>query len=498
MHAAMTRSLLGVLAVATTQAAAADIDAQVFQFTARGCAPPAKGWVQTAFRARVLGRIGLVTALHGASGCKNYTSQRDDNRVFLDDLKMTYVDVARDVAFFTSAKLDADPSAPFGTQSFGSGDALWTIGYPQGTPSQLDYPLALYTQPRRRLDSLLRGKELELFQDRKSPDPAHEIIALRSILQAGMSGAPVFTQPGRRVVAVVNGGLRGGWTQINWAIPFSDIDWQPVGKVQQRLDDLVQRGATDLFATALEDGGFQQAHRAAATIVGSVRYAGRPLAATVPRADVVIDLMEIESRRNVGVEVSYDRDSGDFVIRGVPPGKYTPFVRAETGYPFFTESGGDYFGRISGMNEDIVVAPQDEGRSLRRDLEVIQVIHLRRPIDNQTMRTRIDAGPERLYTALHAPSAEVFEWEPVPGAVSYEATIHLMQPGQPQPLQTRTTTLAATTFRPGLAPTGGNSYYMFSVSAYGPARKLLGVFENYYLDGSGGWLEFTLAEPPAR
>ncbi|HEU0204550.1 MAG TPA: carboxypeptidase-like regulatory domain-containing protein [Burkholderiaceae bacterium] len=438
----------------------------------------------------------MVTALHGVAGCASYTAHRDDRNVYLDDLQLALVDVDRDVAFFTSAKLDADRSAPLSMGATPAGAVLKTVGYPQATPSQLSYPVELHENARRRLDLLLHGSLLLKFQQRRSPDPARDILAVRSILQAGLSGAPIFTVSGRRVVAVVNGGLQGGWPQINWAIPLDDIDWKTKDEARARLQEIEGQSPGDLFASAQDEGGAAPVPQGLATLSGHVLYNGRPLAATVPRADVVIDLMETDSRRIVPADVRYDRQTGDFVIRGIAPGKYTPFVRAETGYPFHIESGGDYFSRISGMNPDIVVAPHDD--SLRRDLEVIQVIHLTRPVDNQARRTYAQSGPEKLYPSFYAPSAELFVWDPVPGATSYEVTILLVQRRGDRPLDIKTFEVPGTSVRPGLSVTPPNTFYMFRISAYGPSRKLLGVYQNYYHDGSGGWFEFTVVPAPTR
>ena len=43
-------------------------------------------------------------------------------------------------------------------------------------------------------------------------------------------------------------------------------------------------------------------------------------------------------------------------------------------------------------------------------------IHLKRPVDNQVLRTNISDPPESFYQERRAPSADIFEWDKVPGA----------------------------------------------------------------------------------
>lgn len=228
-------------------------------------------------------------------------------------------------------------------------------------------------------------------------------------------------------------------------------------------------------------------------VTGTILFNGRPVSGFTP-AQAVIELMEMGSRQLAPVEQTYDSRTARFVLGNVPPGKYLAFVRVESGYPFDAESGGDYSSRISGLNPEIVVAPHST--DINQDLSVVQVIRLTKPVDNQNRRTSVSDPPETLYQTFYAPSAQLFEWEPVPGAAFYSVTF-LLQDRQGGPYLDRINErIAATRYSPALRVTSGGAFYSFSVEAFSAANQLIGHFQNYYKDGSGGWFTFRVLSRP--
>ena len=96
-----------------------------------------------------------------------------------------------------------------------------------------------------------------------------------------------------------------------------------------------------------------------ARISGKIYYNGNPIT-NYTKANAALDLVEIRSWKSIKPAFRYNSETAEYEINNVPPGKYAPFVRIESGWPFDKESGGDYHGRISGMNKDIVVAPHSK------------------------------------------------------------------------------------------------------------------------------------------
>ena len=228
----------------------------------------------------------------------------------------------------------------------------------------------------------------------------------------------------------------------------------------------------------------------AAKINGKIYYNNEPIT-KYSNAQAVIELMDVTSRNNVTVNTQYNNQTGEFTIGNVPPGKYSPFVLIESGYPFDTESGGDYFSRISGLNDDIVVT--SETKEVQANFKVMNVIHLTKPVDNQVQRTSAGDPPETLYKGNYGPSADNFEWDAVPGASYYQVYFLLADRNSNAKVENKSDRTIAPQYSPNLNITSPNNKYMFRVEAYSSANEHIGTFMNYYKNGSGGWFEFTIA-----
>jgi hypothetical protein len=400
--------------------------------------------------------------------------------------------MARDVAFLTSAsQLSQVASEPLTgiTPDLDESDML-VVGYPYGQYKQLSYPVEFHSNPREKLELILAAAPsiLDKFRQRRSPDPTEEVLVMRGLILPGHSGAPIVN-PQRRVVGVALGGLAGGLTQINWMVGFADIRWEDASELTAEIQALRAMDLTELFASPI-DPTAGTPEPSGVRISGRVIYNGEP-ATKYSRANAVIQLMDVEDRRDVPIDVHYDSQTGRFTLKNVPSGKYQPFVRLEAGYPFHRESGGDYFGRISGMNSPIVVAPHDE--SIDMDLKVVNVIHLTKPVDNQEQRTLTGDEPETLYRTFYYPSADRFEWDPVPGAVNYELWFALMDGNSGQRKDFKSHTVSSTAFSPRLEVTSGNDYYMFTMTALNSTNEKVGFYQQYYRNGTGGWFNFKVA-----
>ena len=227
-----------------------------------------------------------------------------------------------------------------------------------------------------------------------------------------------------------------------------------------------------------------------AVISGNIRYNGKSIT-NYSNAEAVIELIEVQSWQAITIDYNYDPQSGSFTISGVPPGEYTPCVRIESAFPFDAESGGDFTARISSLNPNIVVTSNAD--SINVDWAVVNHIHLTRPIDNQQRSKSVNDQPDNLYQDK-TPSALVFEWDPVPDAIAYRVTIMIKNDATGESDTIVSDTIDTTVYSTELNTTSGNDYYMFSVTAYSSSDELIGFFQYYYTNGSGGWYNFVITQ----
>ncbi len=498
-HKAITFSIAAFILVASGSLRAEVINRQVFRITLSNCGLKHQRFGQTGFYAEAKGTRGIVTALHGVAGCQGHQAavQEDGNRtdaIYIDDLTPMYVDRERDVVFLRSDKLESTQIPPLQASSLAAAlhQTLTVIGYPQGVMNQQDNHVTFHAIPRRKLRELLPPNIQQQFTQRRSPDPEREVLNLEGHIQPGHSGAPIL-DPQKHVIGVANGGLAGGFVENGWAIPWTEINWQEYR--QSAVNDLFQYELTSLFATPFDSGDGSVPAGNGAKIVGKIIF-NNAAASVYTKAYAVIRLIREDTLKEMPIDFQYDNQSGNFTISNVPSGKYKAYVRLEAGYPFFTESGGDFSGVWSGLNDDIAVAPHDE--VIKRNLNVRQVIHLIKPLNNQETRTSVYDDFEVLRQGIYAPSADVFAWDPVPGAAYYKVNILLMSGDKTQPVSTHTRIdikeyqVVTTEIRPQLRATGPSEYYSFSVNAFNAQNEAIGHYSHYYTNGSGGWFEFRI------
>ncbi len=469
------------------------IDPAVFRVMLNNCGPQGGGFVQTGFRAGWNGHEGIVTALHGVSGCDGYYATQGEI-IYLTDLKLAAVDVDRDVAFLSSRQIASVPGVPLHKAKYNIGkdqkDQLKVVGYPDGVLSQISNELRYHENPLRPLSNL-HSVVVNMCEKRKSPKCNTMVLLVAGEpLIPGDSGAPIFNQD-HQVIGIADGGLKGGLALVNWIIPYVDVHLISKNQAASMLNFLRHQDFTQLFAipSTLSQSKYPQKH--GAEVTGRILYGGyngSPIGtvAEYSKANAVIQLWdrESESPKEVPVDFAYDNRTGVYSIKNVPVGKFAINVRIESGYPFFRESGGDFVSYLSGLNEDLIIAPHDN--IISRDLKVVYSIHLKRPVDNQQTRTMTSDPPE-----IISRHENIFEWDPVPGASYYEVYLYLHDVG------TNSTNLLVnpyktklTRYQADLKATRANTYYMFRVAAYDSQGSLLGDFSNYYKNGFGGWFNF--------
>ncbi|MBW4891580.1 serine protease [Mucilaginibacter sp. HMF5004] len=164
----------------------------------------------------------IVTALHAVAGVSKITVYKDNNFV---DATIERVILKADLALLrlsTSLNLSplslerVDPNSELTYYVWGFPHGVYAI---QG--NKVDFALTRETTPT--LNSILNetSKQVKIdLTNQGYPLPDVQIIRIGSTLQPGQSGAPILTSQGK-VIGVADGGLYGGASLINWAMPAS-------------------------------------------------------------------------------------------------------------------------------------------------------------------------------------------------------------------------------------------------------------------------------------
>lgn len=200
---------------------------------------------QTGFRVR--GEKGIVTALHGVAGCKKIMATNRKGRKLSEPLTIKKIDTDSDMALLLSEELKSAKDEGLevaGNIASEYPKEVRIYGHPYGI-SNLTTTLALRDPPFTELRNLLPADILSNLKDRSSPNHRIKVLSIEGIILPGHSGAPIVNSQGQ-VVAVANGGLKGGFAGIAWAVPFQDIRWEGIGS-GDRLKALVRLNPDVLF-----------------------------------------------------------------------------------------------------------------------------------------------------------------------------------------------------------------------------------------------------------
>ncbi len=210
-------------------------------------------WSQSGFRLR--GTKGIITALHGVVSATSIKAHSVSGTTLKEKLKVLRVDIKNDLALLWSRELAALPangleSASVEERFNKAPSKVWVHGFPEGltyyTPLKVDVNPIPFTSLR---ESILPKLAITLDK-RSSPHPDSMVLRLQIGIRPGHSGAPVCNEF-EQVLAVANGGLKGGNAGLNWAIPL------PPGKVNDwaeadnndALRALTDASIADLFST---------------------------------------------------------------------------------------------------------------------------------------------------------------------------------------------------------------------------------------------------------
>jgi hypothetical protein len=233
--------LLGALLLLTIEGKAQD--EHVYLIKMFDCTHLPSQRSQTGFRVR--GMKGIVTALHGVADCRRVMARSLKGPILDQPLNIVKTDIDRDMALLSSPQLEQDDGGieRASTVVWESLGTVRAYGHPYGI-GNLETTLTLRHPPLVPLKTLIPDEALSAFIKRQSPSHLIKVVSLQGPLLPGHSGAPILDASGR-VVAVANGGLKGGFASISWAVPFQDIEWD---SPTSRLKDLTQIDPNILFA----------------------------------------------------------------------------------------------------------------------------------------------------------------------------------------------------------------------------------------------------------
>lgn len=215
----MRKIAFAVAIVVAAPAQIQQLSPHTFRVTAVGC--PGRTGRRTLTGFRVKDQVGIVTALHGILGCAAISARNTGNLRLKENLTVLALDLNRDVALVSSGELERMPADGFERSAPGTYRNLRVEGMTRGTAglgAKVDVNYPEITQL-----SFLAGDLAKPLNDRNSPSVSNSVLSVTG-LEPGDSGAPILDAQGK-LLAVADGGLAGGGSKVNWAIPYREIEW---------------------------------------------------------------------------------------------------------------------------------------------------------------------------------------------------------------------------------------------------------------------------------
>lgn len=226
----------------------------VYQVKASECTYPPDMRFQTGVH--ILGKPGIVTALHGVLGCDSLlavaaSSTNPDKLNVLDRLEIVEVDIARDIALIA-------PVSSILTETLSIESGLRTsisMQYPDCSSDRPSIPIRMWGYPHPNLISRTGGvicrpqlrhrfphshPERAKLEQRRSPLVSISILDVDIDATYGFSGGPIIHEESHEVLGIIIGGLSDLNIQNAWAVPWTDIEWQTSKIARKALDDLAE------------------------------------------------------------------------------------------------------------------------------------------------------------------------------------------------------------------------------------------------------------------
>lgn len=211
--------------------------------------------IQTGFK--LANTKGIITALHGVADGKIFSAQNSNGTY--QNLYISYIDIAHDLALLTCEKINEEKLAGFSTESINKGTIHGTFnefsicGYPEGTDVHFD-PISILPANGifKKLPKVIGEINTLFIHDRNSPSDTITIIDLNGSVAPGQSGAPLLNKS-NNVIGIIDGGSQN---RSGWAIPIYSISWKNCNDplVAQTLSQLGKQkiSINQLFALQLD------------------------------------------------------------------------------------------------------------------------------------------------------------------------------------------------------------------------------------------------------
>jgi len=245
MWTKVTATLFVLCLVAASPASFADVRESLFKIRASACADGVDNKRLTGFA--MDGTDGILTSLHGVVGCRIVTAQQSgSNGIVIQDLRITEVDIDRDVAV-----LNADETPPpnvLGLVRAKESDrpiGLKVWGFPMGVREPFDTNVALRSVQFTSWNEMTPEARLAM-RERGSPGAGIRMLSIQGPVTTGHSGSPILNADGA-VMGITNGGLAGGTIDVALAAPIWDLSFRPATALRNELQRLGALGSAKLF-----------------------------------------------------------------------------------------------------------------------------------------------------------------------------------------------------------------------------------------------------------
>ncbi len=223
-------------------------------------------------------------------------------------------------------------------------------------------------------------------------------------------------------------------------------------------------------------------------VSGTILFNGRPLSEYTDKTPQIWAASG-EDGSYPSTNISYDNSTGEYEIRGLPPGEYYVGFYVDVSQPFDGQLGMP----LDLLNWKTLKVP-DEQTVFEFDIDLPRVIRLNRPVDSINGLTN-EEDP-----AVYPAGPLEIAWDPIEEANSYEVRIEKNWPDNQYaegPLVDFNETVLSTSLEVNLPISDADEWYELSVYAYDSDGRVVGQL---VIEEEGGYVfryQFRIVRPEA-